>query len=397
MAWTEPVAGGHRGRYRHGKRKPVVMQPDGTPWRRKSDAKAAAEEQQAKARRRAVKDRSGTLAGITWGQWWEQVKGERERDDTDTFRTEEAIVRNHIKPWWGDEPLNGIGRIKVQRWVRHKDGLKVRKGMSAGYARRIFGVFSATINAAVDEGILDATPLVKIDLPKPPKRRRAHFAEPPELKRQDYADAIAFQLETGLRPGELAGMHADQIEDGWLAVVNVYVYRKKVIRGWPKDEDHRMVPLTPRALEILRQRLDGRDLTQGCGVEHADGVRCASPLVFLTDRRKVLNPDTVGRYLRRAGVQAGLYAGRRGFATIASDKLDQFALAEIMGHEDPRTTAGYVQPSEALRRKLIAALGQTDGLEVVGGTSQDQGAPPGAQVEKTPMDTVEDQTGDSAV
>lgn len=383
-SWAEKVPGGYRGRYRdQNGSKPQVLQPDGTPFRRKSDAKDAAAEEKAKIRRQAVRDMSSLSAGITWGQWWEQIKGERERDDTDTFRTEEAIVRNHIMPWWGDEPLNKISRKSAQRWVRHKDGLKTRKGMSPGYAGRIFGVFRATIRQAVVEEVLTAYPLMDIELPKARKKRRAHFTETPKLGRLDYADAIALQLETGLRPGELAGMHADQLErDGtWLAVCNVYVYRKKVIRGWPKDEDTRKVPLTPKAMEVIGRRLDGRDLTAGCGVEHSDGERCASALVFLTERGKALNPDTVGKYLKRAGVNSGLYAGRRGFATRTRDSLGVYDLADIMGHSDIRTAAGYVQESDATRQKLIAALGQSEGLTVVSGHDHDSRGNPGAEVE----------------
>jgi hypothetical protein len=53
-----------------------------------------------------------------------------------------------------------------------------------------------------------------------------------------------------------------------------------MIRPYPKDGDTRSVPLSSKAIEILKRRIEGRDLKSGCGVPHTDGATCTSHLVF---------------------------------------------------------------------------------------------------------------------
>ncbi|MGI8308135.1 site-specific integrase [Saccharopolyspora hattusasensis] len=210
-----------------------------------------------------------------------------------------------------------------------------------------------------------------------------------EHLRSDYRDAVDFGGETGLRPGELCGLHANYVdrERGWMWVREVLVARRRVIRSFPKDEDVRAVPLTPKAIEILDRQLKGRNLTHGCGLEHTDGTECASALVFLSKRGRPMRPDGVGACVRLASKKAevpavSLYATRRGFATRAAEGgLDVFALADVMGHGDIRQSREYVQQTPTVRARVIAALGQAPPLTVIHGAA---GASLGADRDQQP-------------
>lgn len=399
MAWTEPLAGGYRGRYRNPsnpKEKIKVLQPDGTPFPRKRAAQHAATEEESKARRSAAVDKgtSTQLASIKWGDWWDQMTEKRDFP-SDTRRKEEHLVAAHIRPKWGDTPLNKITHDLVQAWVSDEE-LKIRPGMSPGYALRIYGVFRLSINQAVKKKVLDSSPCVEIELPKVPKKAKPYLdvetVEEIDLHPR-FKDAVEFGLETGLRPGELSGLHACMLDlkGGFLIVKHVYVTRRKMIRDYPKDEDTRVVPLTPRAVEILDRALDGRELTGGCGIDHFEET-CDSVIVFRPPRQAlVINPEILGTAMRRTTRAAkkptkSPYSIRRGFGTRAAHGgMDAFALGDIMGHSDPRITREYVQQAPDALRRLTAALSpapSAPGAE--SGAITDQGSPSTTLIEPQP-------------
>jgi integrase len=247
------------------------------------------------------------------------------------------------------------------------------------------------MTAAVKKRILSATPCVGIALPVVRKRPKPYMED-------DHLDGLGdtldprywamaeFDRETGLRPGELCGLHANRVDlkTGWVEVVEVYVSRQKVIRPWPKDEDTRRVPLTAKAIEIVQRQLEGRDLTAGCGVPHSDGARCRSALVFLSPKGVPVNPRNYSQRLRIAAENArqpvrSPYTGRRAFATIAADGgLDPFAIGRLMGHAGIEVTADYVQETPAARARFLAAMGEASPLTVVG---QDEGSEAGSEAD----------------
>lgn len=393
MAWSESIRNkdrkiiGHRGRYRDAEGKVQDYKENGKTkvFARKTDAKAMATEEEGKARRTpAVTDgTSAPLANMTWGTFWDTIVApKRQFPTSDRGDTEANIVKVYLRPKWGDIPLNRIifkNAVRgVYDWV---EDLKAGKAVgwtldttpAPSYVHSIYSVFNVSIKLALKEGILEASPCAAVDnLPKRPKREKAYLTPASINKlaehrlREDYKDATDFILETGLRPGELCGLHRSVIFDnGWMLVRDVFVKRRRIIRPWPKDEDQRWVPLTERASEIIERRMDGRSQAGGCGLAHTDGEQCDSVLVFQTLRRRPMHPDTLTYALKGAAERAGLprgsfsgYAGRRGFATRAADGgLDPFALAAIMGHEDLEEVMGYVQRTPWARQRLLNALG----------------------------------------
>jgi integrase len=394
MAWVEKLPSGrYRGGWRDPNGRKHYISDSGRGYERMKDAKEAAQEEEVKARRRAAKESQRLSPSITWGEWWDLIGEEKTTDGpTDTARVVRNIVRAQLRPKWGDVPLNEITYQRVKKWATIGE-LKVRKGMSPEYVHRIFGIFSWSFQQALDEGVLDASPCAGVKLPKRPKKARPYIAvsDSPKIGehlRGDYRDAVDFDLETGLRPGEICGLHADRLDldTGWMTVAEVFVTRARVIRAYPKDDDMREVPLSAKAIEIIRRRLAGRDLNAGCGVPHADGATCTSALVFLTDRARPMSPKTLSEHIKNASHKAGLprktaYAGRRGWATrVAQGGLDPYDMADVLGHEDlKQLKKSYVQKTPAARGRVLAALGERPQLTVVegdGARGADRGAGP---------------------
>lgn len=250
--------------------------------------------------------------------------------------------------------------------------------MEPSSVRRTYGIMSVSINAALREEILIASPCAGIRLPKVPKKSKKYMTEDyaerlREHLCQEAKDAIDLGYETGLRPGELAGLHANRadVESGFLEVAEVYVSAKKAIRAYPKDDDSRFVPLTEKAIEIILRRLEGRDLTRGCGIPHLNGEKCESELVLRTPNGRPMTPLNQKCHLQRAARKAkvpyrGPYTVRRGYATrLARGGIDAFELADLMGHSDLAQTREYVQRSPQARERALAALSEKQGLAAV--------------------------------
>lgn len=360
-------------------------------FERKHLAVNAAQKLEVEARGQAHMQAGTLAASITWGAWWDLIEDKRQFD-SDTPIAEWYIVEGYLRPQWGEVPLNEITQGRVQEWVndlqagkekRNVDATKARTGRKApSYVHKIYSTFNVSITAAVKHPsrILTASPCVGIELPRRPKVSRPymsvrHFNAIAEHLRSDYRDAVEFDLDTGLRPGELCGLHIDRIdlEIGWMEVRDVFVPRSRIMRQCPKDDDVRLVALTDRACEIIDERLAGRDLTRGCGVIHVDGGTCRSDVLLRTNRDRVMHPDTLGYQLRNVARKAGVpvrspYSARRGAATrMAAGGLDAVELARQFGWADINQAWSYVQQTPAARGRVLAALrvGEPPELRVV--------------------------------
>jgi len=354
---------------------------------RKSDAREAANAAEVQSRRSAAAHDGRLSARTTWGQWWDTFTESR-RFESDTGRVEQQLARAYLLPRWRDVPLNRITSRDVQQWVtalQHGtapvdmvDQHHRPKPLSPSYVQRIYSPFRQSILRAVADGVLDASPCAGVKLPKRQRRPKVYAtaddaARLADALRGDYADAVLFMIDTGLRPGELTGLHAHRVDlnAAVMTVAETYVFRSKVIRPWPKDRDAREIPLSTRAVEIVRRRLAGRDLREPCGIEHLRGEKCSHPLVFLTDAGRPLNREILRYHLNRAARALGItarsgYALRRGFATrLAEGGLDVFQLAEVMGHADINLSREYVQQTSTARARVLAALGERPELRAV--------------------------------
>lgn len=388
MAWAEKLPSGKwRGCWRDADGTKVYTKkathPE-HPYARKRDAEDAAQEEEVRAARRASAAKGKTSASITWGEFWDTTR--TTRVDTETARNDDHIVGKYLRPKWGDTPLNQIGNREVKAWA-----LGLLAGREVSYARRIYGVFRASINRAVDAEVLEASPCVNVRMPKPsrvakPIKDDTRFEKiRPHLK-PCYQRLVDFGYEMGLRPGEMAGLHADAIDraTGWLSVDKTFVSRRGLIRHSPKDEDSREVPLTTKAREIVAQALAGRDLTEGCGLDHYHRGRvvkkpCRRPLVFVNEKGKPITAEAFWRALDRAAAAAGVervkpYDPRHWYITRALEGgLDIATVAYLVGHSDVKQTQDYVFRTASVRDRVRAALGDRAPLAAVEGERVEAG------------------------
>jgi integrase len=216
--------------------------------------------------------RRGRLPFSRWAdEWWELYSTDPDRSPN-TLAITESRLRLHVRPWFGDRPIEHIGPADVRRWQRD---LAARVGPATlgqcrSLALRIF-------QFALDEGAIDTNPVRKVPAPKrradpdlllrPGKRR----ALTPEEAGQLLAcfplfwwDHVITLLGTGLRIGELAGLHRRRVHLNQpiptLQVVDVrYQAGSQFGSGFkprPKsDASIREIPLAPQVVEAIRRRL----------------------------------------------------------------------------------------------------------------------------------------------
>lgn len=355
MAWTEERGPKKwSGLYRDGagKKKRVP----GT-FTTKKAASAAAKKAEVDATSHLGRMRTGDAP--TWGDWCERWWVARSVEPA-TIKNEASMVNKHIAPRWADVKLDEIRRLDVQAWVA---GLPLAQES----ARRVLGVLVSSLSAAVEEGVLDMNPAHSIKLPPRPQGRevflsRAEFeALTTAMPNAGDRAVVKFLAGTGMRLGELAGLHWHNLdlERGFVTVRDVYSAGE--IKPYPKGRRQRHVPLFDWVVEDL----DASASKILCSVEHR-GELCESGLVFHQNGGSPLNGRNFSRRVLTPALQrAGL--GHRGLTLhdlrhtyaswLAQSGIPLERIAELLGHSSITTTQIYAHLMPAKHDDIAAALG----------------------------------------
>lgn len=357
MAWAEKLPSGkYRGLYRDaaGRKRSA-----GSTFSHKAAAERAAAAQEERARRSMSSDPEAYKR--PWGEWCDEWWPTRNVEPT-TLRIDESRRRTHLDPRWESIPLASIRRHDVKAWAASMARAKV--GPST--VQRAVHLFSASLEAAVDAEILEANPAAKIRLPKGAQAQERYLthaeydsvrAQLPTTDHQLVADLL---VNTGLRWGEMAGLHWSRVDldRGVLRVVETWDEPSGRIKSYPKGRRSRNVPLTPELVDALRER---PRTTGGCGVAHATGT-CRSGLVLTTERGSVLRNSNWAGDWRKAVEESGVEHARIHDLrhTYASWLLQAgIPLAEVgrlMGHVSTQTTDKYAHLAAPPNGAVLAAL-----------------------------------------
>lgn len=165
------------------------------------------------------------------------------------FRTKRYALRNHLVPTFGALPLDAITVPLIEQF---KSGLRARR-LSAKTINNKLTILRRSLATAVEWGLLEHMPRVQFLKTEPPP---FHFLEESEVAalvdaaRGVFAAMILIAARTGLRFGELAGLHWDDVD---LVARRICVRRSLVcgIEGSPKNHRVRYVGLTRDAAAVL--------------------------------------------------------------------------------------------------------------------------------------------------
>ncbi|MGE4554009.1 MAG: tyrosine-type recombinase/integrase [Desulfovibrionaceae bacterium] len=220
-------------------------------------------------------------------------------------------------------------RIKdIAEFIRERDA----EGVQANTIRLDLATLSRLFEvAATDWGMESlANPVKRVSKPKIPGGRTRRLGKGEEQRLIEaspspFRDVIRFALETSMRRGEIASLRWEQVD------------LKNRVLFLPKTKNHspRSVPLSPLALQILRDQ-----------PRHLNGS------VFS------MSPNAITKAMRRARATAGIpdlqFHDLRHEAISSffeETDLDAIEIAEISGHKSMQMLKRYSH----LRTKRLAA------------------------------------------
>ncbi len=299
-------------------------------------------------------------------EWWPTLflrPTTRVRDDT--------WYRLHVLPCFGDMPLDAIRQRDVRAWVARLTA----RPLAPATVVKVYQLFAKVMTAAVDAGMLTASPCRGISLPKvEPEEMRflnpAEIAYLAEVIRRPYRPLVLVGAYGGLRIGELAGLRRSRVDldAGTVDVAeNITEVQGKLLSGPLKTRaSRRRVSLPASVVEELAVHLLGRS---GRPTDYVFRAPAGGPLRVNAFRRRIWTPATVAaglpgfriHDLRHTAVALWIAAGaspkevaQRAGHTSVSFVLDRY------GHLFPESDAALRDRLDALFRQATEHGRNTD-------------------------------------
>lgn len=397
MAWTRKLPSGkYQGRYRNLNND---VRSAGT-FTQEKQAQKEAERVESEQRQPGAVNLDG--GKIRWGDWFDSWHEAR----IVAYSTDEnyrSTVENHIRPHWGNTKLADIEPIGVSRWVKQLS----KDGASPYTIRNAVTLFKGSLNAAVNANRLVRNPATGVRLPDMPDAVERFLT-------RDEVEVITFYLDglnalivwtavqTGMRFGEIAGLHWSRVDldRGVIQVVEKFDQKAKRIDPVPKDKEKRTVPLPPELVTKLRRHRDGAAPARTCGLRHTAG-RCTGDLVFRGPRGAAIQSAAWGvgpwaRSLKLAGIEDRVrpHDLRHTYASwLIQDGVPLADIAPVMGHSDIEMSRRYAHLSdEDSHAKVRNAISRASARRPASGPSEIAAA-----VQQHTADTVADADSEAAV
>lgn len=187
----------------------------------------------------------------------EEVKGSRSAHTFDMYST---LVRNHIKPGLGSLPLDKLAPLHIQKFMSQMTG----KDLSASTVNYALFVLKTALSWAVDMELIPKNPAQKIT-PKSKTKARMNVWTPEEVARflrtakdNRYFTAFHLALSTGMRIGEILGLHWEDVDldDGMIRVRRMLEESSegsRIVERTKSDAGRRSIALTDESVEVLKR------------------------------------------------------------------------------------------------------------------------------------------------
>jgi integrase len=269
-------------------------------------------------------------------KWWEENKLPFQKPSSQN--SGKYIIKAHLSKTFGPLPIDQVDERKVQEWI---SGLQ-REGRLA--PKTIHNMWKVLRLVLGKKHVSDWA----ITLPPVPRKEQRFFT-PEEMEKVidtaegQYKALFALQYATGMRFGEVAGLHVDDL-DFDNSLVHIRRSTFKSIETTPKtDAGYRDVDVHPDVMAMLKKHLDGRQ--SGRVFESRNGT----PLVVNNVNRHVLKP-----LLKKLGLPIGTtHAMRHG----AVSRLHGDLIKKWVGHTSLKMTSRYTHFSMKHRKDEVKRLG----------------------------------------
>jgi len=297
--------------------------------------------------------RTGATFADAAAEWLRYIEQERGRKAS-TLRDYRSVLKAHLLPAFGKEPLERIDTDMIERWLsaRLHEGKLSRRSL-----QKMVVLLNGIFKRARKVWKLPHNPVADVERLTVPKRTDLEFYSPEEVQalvraadgEQDAALFLTGAL-TGLRMGELLALRWRDVDFQAQSLRVTASYTSGTL-GTPKSGLGRVVPLVDEVARALA-RLGTR--------KHWTGP---DDLVFAGQTGQFLDDSALRRRFKSTRDAAGLrplrfHDLRHTFGSVAIRTVDPRELQEWMGHSDFATTQLYMhyKPRADAARRLSAAF-----------------------------------------
>jgi integrase len=255
-----------------------------------------------------------------------------------------GILKNHLVPVFGKLRLDAIGLAEVEAYKAQK----LKEKLTPKSVNNHLAVLHKLLAVAVESGDLAQLPRIKMLRAAKPEFRFLTFDEADRFlaaATPEWAAMLTVALKTGLRIGELLALKWEDID----LVAGRLIVRRTLWsgqEGTPKGGRSREVPLSTRAVEILKAHRHLKGPYVFCG---PGGERLTHSMV----------KTVVSRTCTRAGLakRLGWHDLRHSFAShLVMRGVALKAVQELLGHATIDMTMRYAHLSPDVKRDAVHVL-----------------------------------------
>lgn len=287
---------------------------------------------------------------VTLAEWWTDWSGTR-LIELATQRRDESHWKVHVEPRWGRVRLSAITAWDVEAWL-----VDMRKaGVGATTAQQSFRLLRHMLSTAARHRMIPSDPTATVRAPKVSKHvdRFLSWAEWLVLREALPSDRdramCSLMALSGLRWGEVAGLHSHRVDTERREVVVVDVLQRDgTIKHAPKSASgQRVVPLTASTVELLEPLLSGHD-------------RVFPSVDYTNWRRRVFVPAVQAAGLAEPWPTP--HDLRHSFGSwLAESGVPPHEIQASMGHSSLRATERYLHAGDG---RLARARDAVSRLEI---------------------------------
>jgi len=275
-----------------------------------------------------------------YADWWE--KNVQSTHQPSSANSSHYILKKHLRPRFGDFPLDSITQESVQEWIADLHGEGKLK------PRSIKNVWKVLRLILGKKRVKDWT----IRLPKNSKKEQRWFTVQ-EMERiidaawGQYKYLFRLARATGMRSGELFGLRVEDL-DLEKAIIHVRRSTSRLLEVTPKTEaGRRDVDIDTETVRMLNEHLGDRK----AGLVFPS--RNNTPLV-----NRNINVNVLRVICRRLEIpNGGMHAFRHGrISELQAKGVPGDLIIRWVGHVNLKITSLYTHFSEEFRRETIARL-----------------------------------------
>lgn len=256
---------------------------------------------------------------------------------------------NNLLCFFGGHKLLAI----TPKTISEYKSFRYSNGVKPATINRELAMLSKAFNLAIKEWEwVKENPVSKIPKERENNERDRWLTEDEEKRLLDYSpswlrDIIIFDLNTGLRQGELLSLEWNRVN----------LFRKTIIIQESKNGKPRTIPLTQIAADILAEKSKVRNIKNDLVFTNSDGTRF--------DRHNLRRAFNIA--LRKAGIgNFHFHDLRHTFATrLAQKGVDIYKISKLLGHQDIRMTQRYAHHCPESLRTAIQVMEVSDNLVTI--------------------------------